>query len=233
MGLGLLAVDGGVHLRHVHLVAGEHRVRVQLRQRAGLLQQVLQLLVQLLVAQPATVLDLQAEAADGPQPLYRRRREDRDVGVLDIGELLVQLGGDFAGGHARPLALVEVLQRGEDDAAVRAVGEAVDRQPRERHGVLDARVLAGDFRHALDHRLGAVEGRRVGQLGEGHQVLLVLLRHEAGRRAGEAQPGQADQPAVDQQGNGAATQYAGDGADVAMAGAIEEAVERAEQPAAE
>ncbi|MNO84953.1 hypothetical protein D3C76_763090 [compost metagenome] len=70
-------------------------------------------------------------------------------------------------------------------------------------------------------------------MGEGHQVLLVLLRHEAGRRAGKAKVGQADQAAVDQQGDGAATQDAGDGADVAVAGAVEEAVERTEQPAAE
>jgi hypothetical protein len=49
-------------------------------------------LVQLVVAQVATVFDLQAETADGAQALYRRRREDRDVGFLDVGELGVQRG---------------------------------------------------------------------------------------------------------------------------------------------
>ncbi|MNQ90662.1 hypothetical protein D3C85_1060140 [compost metagenome] len=158
MGLGLLAVDGGIHLRHVDLVAGEHRHGVQLRQLARLGDDVLGLLVQLLVAQVATVLHLQAEAADGAETLYRGRREDGDVGVLDIRELLVQLGGDGTGGHRRVLALIEGLERGEHDAAVRAVGEAVDGQAGEGHGVLHARMLRGDLGHALDHCFGAVQG---------------------------------------------------------------------------
>ena len=44
---------------------------------------------------------------------------------------------------------------------------------------------------------------------------------------------QADQANVDQQCHGAAAQDAPHHADVAMAGAVEHAVERAEQPAAE
>src|SRR5690606_33036814 len=100
--------------------------------------------------------------------------EDGEVGVLDIGELAVEFGGDGPGSQVVFLALVEVLQADEDDAAVRAVGEAVDRQPGEGNGVFHARVLAGDGRHAFDHRLGTVERGRVGELGEGHQVLLVL-----------------------------------------------------------
>ena len=94
-------------------------------------------------------------------------------------------------------------------------------------------MLAGDFRHALDHVLGAVQGSGVRQLGEGDQVLLVLLWNEAGRGGGEAHVPQAHQADVDQQGHGTAAQDAPYHANVTMAGAVEHAVERAEQPAAE
>ena len=233
MGLGLFAVDGGIDLRHVDLIAGEHRHRVQLRQLTGLVEDVLGLRVQLFIAQVATVLNLQAETTDGAQALYRRRREDGEVGFLNFTELAVELGGDGAGRHVFVLAQAEVLERDENDAAVGAVGEAVDRQAREGHGVFHARMLAGDFAHALDHHFGAIERRRVWQLGEGHQVLLVLLRHEAGRSAGETQVAEHQQAAVDQHGDAATTQHATHGADVAVAGALEHAIERGEQPATE
>ncbi len=93
-------------------------------------------------------------------------------------------------------------------------------------------MLAGDFRHALDHVLGAVQRGGVRQLGEGDQVLLVLRRHETGRRAGEAHVAEADQPDIDHQRNAAAAQDAPHQADIAVAGAVEHAVERREQPAA-
>ncbi len=231
MGLGLLAVDIGIHLRHVDLIAGEQAGQLRIVGTLG--DDVLHLGVQLLVAQVAAVLHLHAEPADGPQALHGRRREDRQEGFLNDAELTVELSGDGARGQALVPALAEVLQCDEDDAAVGAVGETVDRQPREGHGVFHARMLAGDFRHALDHVLGAVQGSGVRQLGEGDQVLLVLLRNEAGRGGGEAHVPQAHQADVDQQGHGTAAQDAPYHANVTMAGAVEHAVERAEQPAAE
>ena len=82
----------------------------------------------LFVAQVATVLNLQAEATDGAEALYRRRREDGEVGLLNLTELAVELGGNGAGRQAFVLAQAEVLERDENDAAVGAIGEAVDRQ---------------------------------------------------------------------------------------------------------
>ncbi|MCY1223649.1 hypothetical protein D9M72_357850 [compost metagenome] len=70
-------------------------------------------------------------------------------------------------------------------------------------------------------------------MGKGHQVLLVLGRHEAGRGAGEAQVAEHQQAAIDQHGDAAAAQYATYGPDVAETGTIEDAVERVEQPAAQ
>ncbi|MNM94053.1 hypothetical protein D3C81_1064430 [compost metagenome] len=231
MGLGLFPVDGGIDLRHVDLIAGEQPG--QLRHVMALGDDVLGFLVQRLVTQVATVFDLQAETTDGAQPLYRRRWEDGDVGVFDIGELRVQRGGNRRGRLARVFTLIERLERGEHDAAVRAVGEAVDRQAREGHRVGHARLLEGDLAHLLDHRFRAVEAGGIRQLREGDQVLFVLRRHETGRRRRKAQPGHDDQATVDEQGDAAAADDPADRADVAMAGPVEEAVERAEQPATE
>ncbi len=93
-------------------------------------------------------------------------------------------------------------------------------------------MLAGDFGHFLDHILSAIQRGRIGQLSKCDQVLLVLRRHETGRRAGEAHVAEADQSDIDHQRNAAAAQDAPHQADVTVAGAVEHAVERREQPAA-
>src|SRR5690606_37192395 len=105
----------------------------------------------------------------------------------------IQFGGDGARAQRRVPALVGRFERGGDDAAVRAVGETVDRQAGEGHGVLDPRMFAGDVRHALDDLLGSIEGGGVRQLCEGYQVLLVLLWHEAGLSSGEAEVAESEQ----------------------------------------
>ena len=129
--LGLDAVDVGEQLRHVDLEAGEHAGQV-LVSGAGLALQRLHRLVQLVVAEVAAVFDHHLEAADGAEAVDRRRREHHDEGILDAAQALVDLGGDR---RARFLglagALVERLERGEHDAGVRRIGEAVDRQARE------------------------------------------------------------------------------------------------------
>ncbi len=63
--------------------------------------------------------------------------------------------------------------------------------------------------------------------------MLVLGRYEAGGGVGKTEPGQHHQPGIQEQGDTAATNNPAYGADVAMAGLDEEAVEGTEQPAAE
>src|SRR5262249_59551465 len=50
----------------------------------------------------------------------------------------------------RALAFVERLERHEHDAGIRAVSEPTDREPREGHRALDARLLERDIAHAAD-----------------------------------------------------------------------------------
>ena len=78
-----------------------------------------------------------AEAADGAQPLHRRRREDGDEARPGWRRTsALQRGGDGRWPiRSWRAALVERLQRHEDDAGIRAVGEAVDRQAGKGHRV--------------------------------------------------------------------------------------------------
>ncbi len=226
--LGLDAVQVGVELRHVDLVARERRA--QLRRLARLLHEGLRGGEELLVADRAAVFQLHLEAAHRAEALHRRRREHGDERILDGAVLLVQLAGDGATRQVGRLALVERLERDEHDAGARAVGEAVDRQAREGHGAFHAGVLQGDVRHAADHVLGAVQRGAVGQLREAHQVLLVLHRHEAARHAVEQQRGQADQRQIDAQHDGLAADHARCAAAIRFRRGTEHAVERAEDP---
>ena len=132
------------------------------------------------------------------------------------GELAVQRPGDVQAVFVLAVALVERLEREEDDAGVGRVDEAVDREPGELHRVLDARLLAADVGHLAHDAFGAVERRRVGQLGEGDQVLLVLRRHEAVRHLVEAEHGEREQPGVHRERDAAAPDDAGDRSAIAL-----------------
>ena len=63
--------------------------------------------------------------------------------------------------------------------------------------------------------------------------MLVLAGDEPGRGVGETEEGQHHQPGVQDQGNATAADHPCHGTDIGMAGTVKEAVERAEQPAAE
>ena len=197
----------------------------------ALCQEVLRLLVELFEPQAAPILDLHAKSADGAQAVDRRWREHRDEGFFDCAVLLIERSRDGAGRERLGFALLEGLQRHEYDAGVGTVGESVDAEARESHRVIDARLLHGDLTHAADHSLRAVEGRRIRQLRETHQVLLVLGGNETRRRACEAHVSQRDQSAVYKECDAAGAHDAAHPADIALGEAREESVERAEETA--
>jgi DNA-binding CsgD family transcriptional regulator len=88
VGLGPLAIDVGVDLRHADLEAREQAG--QCRHRAALPQCSLDLRVQFFEAQACSILDVQLEPAHGAEPLYRRRGKDRDERLLDLREARVE-----------------------------------------------------------------------------------------------------------------------------------------------
>ncbi|KWT85151.1 hypothetical protein APY03_3954 [Variovorax sp. WDL1] len=222
------AVDVRVELRHIDLPAGEHAG--QLRRLHRLAHESLHCSVHCLVAHRAPVLQLELEATGGAQALHGRRREHDDEGVLDLGELRVELLGDSAPALVGPLALIERLEHCKGDAGVRAVGEAVDRQAREGQRPFDVRVLRHDVAHAADHLVRAVQRGAVGQLGKADQVLLVLARHEAVGHGLEQAEGQADQREVQRHHQRLARQHPAHAAAVGLRAAMEEPVEATEEP---
>ena len=183
--LHLVPIHLDVELGHVDPVAAEDPR--QLGRLIRLAEERLGGVVERGLAQAGAVLQLQLESADLAEAVDRRRREDGHEGVLNAGELGVERARDVQAVLVLPVPLVERLEGEEDDARVRRVHEAVDREAGELHGVLDAWLLAADLRHLADDLLGAIQRRRVGELGEGHQVLLVLRRHEAARHLVEAE----------------------------------------------
>ena len=126
--------------------------------------------------------------------MHRRRREHRDVGVLDGGELLVQRAGDLRL-REMPSRSSKSLSGKNTSAALDCAAKPLAETPRELHRVEHARLLLGDLAHATHHFVGALErgGRR--QLHHADQVQLVLLRDEARRRALKPNTVSATRPA--------------------------------------
>ncbi len=192
----------------------------------------LRLLVQRLQSQAGAVLDLQLEAADRAQALNRRRREDRDVRVLDRRELLVQRSRDLVRGtRLLEVRVLEIAQRHECDADVRRIDETVDRETGERDRVRDAGLGQHDVRRAADDFLGPIERRCFRQLRERDEILLVLLRHEAFRHAPEAEVRHADERDVENRHAAGPRERLARETDVALGQPLEEAVERPDRPA--
>src|SRR5258708_27725485 len=95
--------------------------------------------------------------------------------------------------------IVKGRQTGKDRSGVGGDGEGGRIQPWEWRDVLDAGGGHDDVDRLLDHRLRAVERGTGRQLDDGDEIALVLLRDEAGRRAGELEAGEADQRHIDQE----------------------------------
>ena len=185
------AVEIGIKLRHVDLVA---RIETsQLGRLIGLGEKRLGRIVKRFEAKPVAILKLELETACRAEALNGRRGEHGDESILNGTELLVQFSGDCIGRKFRRLALLERLQRHENDAGVRRVGETIDRQAGEGDGIGHARMLEGNVAHAADHVFRAVERCRIRQLREADQILLVLRRNEAAGHCTEQHEGDAEQ----------------------------------------
>ncbi len=114
---GLLAVHVHVELRNVDLVAAEQAG--ELGRLIGAPQQRLGGPVQLALAEPGAVLELQLEPSHGPEPLHRWRREHGNEGVLNPGEPPVEGARDGQAVLVLRLPLLERLEGEEDDPGIR------------------------------------------------------------------------------------------------------------------
>ena len=155
--------------------------------------------VERVVALRGAVLDLQLEAAGRADAEDGRRVKNENERILNSRVLPLQPLDDGVGFLVRAHALLERLERDEDDACAGGVGEAVDRETGERDGRLDIGILQRDGAHRADDGLGAVERGALRQLREADEILLVLRRHEAGRHDVEEIHRGADEAGVEDQ----------------------------------
>ena len=102
---------------------------------------------------------------------------------ISVVALLANLGGDVVGGDAASIG--EFLEHDVHRPQVRRVRAQQQRLAGDAHGVRDAVGGMGDIVQPRHHGFGARDGGRVGQLHVDQQIALVLLGHEAGRRAAE------------------------------------------------
>ena len=144
IGFGFVAIDVRIDLRDVDVKAGEESGELRecdsrFARRGGFA-------VERFEAEAAAIFDVQLEATYGAETLNGRRRENSDEGFLDGAEFLIQVGGDGVGGEFLRFALVEGLERGEDNTGIGAIGETVDGKPGKRDGVLARRDFSGRCR---------------------------------------------------------------------------------------
>ena len=205
LALDLGAVDIDIQLGRVDVQTGHQPG--DLARLGGFCHQHLGVLHQSLEPDPATVLNLQFEASGHSKAGHWRRWEYAEETVGNARELGLQAPGDGHRSHVGRSTLLERIEHDEHYGSIGYVNEAVDRQPRERHHTFDSRLIQGDFRHLPHHRIGTIQGGRIGQLGDAYQVVLVLHRHEARRYSAEAEPGQRQQAAIDQQRRPATARY--------------------------
>ena len=226
---GFHAVNVRVELWHIH---GERRKDA--RQAGRLIafaDDVLKRLEQCVVTQVGAVLDVKLESADGAQPHDGRWRHREHKRVLDRGKLTIQRPGDSRPAQARRPALLEGFETEKDDAGIGSDTEPAYAQAGKCHRVLHTGLFEADLRHAPDYRLGAVERRRVGQLGESDEVLLVLGRHKPGRDLVETPTGEKNESAIDQQRNAALANHSAHAGGILVARPPKHPVERPKEPA--
>ena len=165
--------------------------------------------LQLLHAAVAPVLDNHLEAAGGPEPVDGRSGEDIDETVIDLVlERRLQAVRNRFARKALGDAVVKVVEHHVHRAEIGRVGVEQDGLPGDGDGVLYARRLVRDLFNAPHDALRPLHRGRVGQLHVHQQIALVLRRNEALGRGLEAAVSQDEQAAVRHKSHDAETQQA-------------------------
>ncbi len=173
-------------------------------------------------------LQVHLETAGGAEREDRRRVEG------DRQALLESAGSAEVFAHERlrrNVALIPGLHGEEDRGGVVAEGPATDEiEARERHRVLDVRVLLHRRDYLLHHLVGALERGAVGKDHERDVEALVLVGYERARREPPQAHRDRHHDEKDHRGDGAAPHHPRDPVLVAVGGAREDAVEPLEEP---
>ncbi len=159
-------------------------------------------------------LDLHGKAGGVADALDRRRRHHQNPRLLDHRQFFVQPDKQRAQVLARA-ACAPLLQDQIGDTGIGKTGRAVERRyAGNGDDLIDARRLAGYFADPVEHALGTVQRRAVGQLHGDQQIALVLDRNKTGRHPRQAITGNPDQDQRRDDGSIAVRDHAGDQAGI-------------------
>ena len=211
-------VDGGVQ-------AGD------LRPLVSLCDQFLRDFCETLRATLAPVLQPELEAALGTQARDGGGLDGQGDAFLDCLQSRCGIRDDIGDGHARVLALPEVLQGDKHRAGVGfelAVDQAVAGQ---RRVILHGRVLGKDLRDILGHGLAAIKAGTVGQDDGRKQVALIFRWHETAGDGAEQRVDAKHHGAKCDHGQRDALHGQADTTRIAVGGAFQPGVEPLEKAA--
>ncbi len=179
-GVGLLAIDHDIDLgriRHAFDAHARHDIAL-----GGKADELPRRRRQRLLAETATILQTEREAARRAETLDRRRRQREADRILDLAHGHAGAPGDRLRSIFRP-ALAPVLERHEGEAGILArteEREAVDADDR-----VDGLFLTENLLGLREHFVRAVAGRFRGQLHHDDDETLVLVRQERRRQLHE------------------------------------------------
>ena len=182
---------------------------------------------------PPMSWSIEVEARRVAQLGDRGRRDDVDRGLLDARQGHHRPAGDGLGAQPGAAAQVPVLELDvREGLALAAAGHAETRHAAERvHGLL--LVLLEVAPHLVDDGLRLLERRADGQRHHRHQHPLVLVGEVAGGHAHEEHGQQDDDHDEHDAVARLAREHVLHGARVAVAAAVEEAIEPEEERAQE
>ena len=151
----------------------------------------------------ADVFDQQLEAPRVPQPVDGGGSKHPDLCLQHLGEQFPPEGERQGAGPAGGVGpLFKVVENHEHRSEVRPDRPQHHRLPGNADRMRHAGGLADQPVDMFDRGDCPFERGRVGELYVDDQVALVLLGHEPDRGSQQAQPGQPQQPAVEQQHQG-------------------------------
>src|SRR5262249_2468339 len=152
----------------------------------------------------------------------RGSTEKDNLGLLDLAVLLPQSFGNLVRAQLGMTgALLERSQNDEHPADVGDICAGENRVTGHADRVAHTLRFQSQLGHASDHLTAALQAGAIGELCVDDEVALVLFRDETRGNGLEAEVGQSDEAAVDQQDDHTYTEKQGDHMTVEVRGPVE------------
>ncbi len=120
------------------------------------------------------ILNHHLETGGAAQAAHRRRRQDQNARVAQLGVARVELAHDRLRGLVRVFAMLKCFQRNEHRAGIGKIRADQQIEAGKLHRAVHAGNGAGDFTGAADDLLAALQARAIGQLREDDEIAGIL-----------------------------------------------------------